>query len=165
MGNNSSSETPTPESEVPESKILSTDECWSLLRGVSVGRLAVWTGGHPDIFPVNYAVDHGTLVFRTGTGTKLSAALGEAPVAFESDGVNADTGVAWSVVVKGQAEGIKRTEDVLDTVSLRLFPWESGSKDHFVRVVPDSITGRRFTVAPPKTWWTPMSGAPKASPE
>lgn len=149
----------------PEAEVLSTDESWSLMRGVSVGRIAVWAEDHPEIFPVNYAVDHGTVVFRTGTGTKLSAALGEAPVAFEADGVNADTGVAWSVILKGRAEGFKRTEDVLDTVSIRLFPWEAGSKDYFVRVIPDSVTGRRFTVAPPSVWWTPMSGAPRASHE
>src|SRR5437867_5763914 len=102
----------------PESEFLESHECWNLLRGVSVGRLAVWVEDHPDIFPVNYAVDHGTLVFRTGSGTKLTAALAENPVALEADGVDADTGVAWSVVVKGQASEVKRTEDVLDTATL-----------------------------------------------
>lgn len=149
----------------PESEFLESHECWNLLRGVSVGRLAVWMEDHPDIFPVNYTVDHGTLVFRTGAGTKLTAALGEAPVAMEADGVDPDTGVAWSVVVKGPASEVKRTEDVLDSATLMLFPWQAGSKDHFVRVVPDSVTGRRFKVAEPLTWWTPLSSAPKASPE
>ena len=53
---------------------LDNHECWRLLRGVSVGRLAVWVDDHPDIFPINYKVDHGTLVFRTADGTKLQAA-------------------------------------------------------------------------------------------
>ncbi len=149
----------------PATQQLESHECWQLLRGVSVGRLAVWVEDHPDIFPVNYTVDHGNLVFRTGSGTKLSAALSENPVAVEADGVDAEKGVAWSVVVKGRASAINRTEDVLDSASLMLFPWEAGGKDHFVRVTPDSVSGRRFTVAEPKVWWASMSTGPKASPE
>ncbi|UVJ40089.1 pyridoxamine 5'-phosphate oxidase family protein [Arthrobacter sp. CJ23] len=153
------------DASLPGAEHLQPHECWAALRGVSLGRLAVWADDHPDIFPVNFTVDHGTLVFRTGPGTKLAAALGEVPVAMEADGVNPDTGVAWSVVVKGKAGAIERIEDVLDTVALLLFPWEAGEKDHFIRITADSITGRRFTVAPPRTWWTPLDDAPRASAE
>lgn len=59
---------------VPATELLE-QECWSLLREASVGRLAVWHGGGPDIFPINYTTDHGTVIFRTGSGTKLEAAL------------------------------------------------------------------------------------------
>ncbi|WP_284977447.1 pyridoxamine 5'-phosphate oxidase family protein [Arthrobacter sp. fls2-241-R2A-200] len=146
----------------PATEILETHQCWDLLRGVSVGRLAVVVDSEPDIFPVNYKVDHGTLVFRTGEGTKLHAALSEGPVAMEADGVNAETGVAWSVVIKGNASAVKLTEEVLDTVGLLLFPWEAGQKDHFIRITPSKVTGRRFTVTPPVTWWTPLDEAPSA---
>src|SRR3712207_9263186 len=64
---------------------LSESACWALFRTASVGRLAVWAEDHPDIFPINYAVDHGTVVFRSGAGTKVSAALSDAPVALEAD--------------------------------------------------------------------------------
>jgi uncharacterized protein len=150
-------------SQPPAFEDLDNHECWKLLRTVSVGRLAVWVDDHPDIFPLNYTVDHGTLVFRTGEGTKLGAALGDTPVALEADGVDADSGLAWSVVVKGQAAAVQNPEDVLNTVGLLLFPWQAGRKEHFVRVTPDSITGRRFQVAPPLTWWTPMDSAPRTS--
>jgi len=143
-------------------EVLTPEQCWSLLRGVSVGRLAVWVQDHPDIFPINYKVDHGTLVFRTAEGTKLHAALEGGPVALEADGVNPDTGVAWSVVVKGDALAVKLTQDVLDTVGLLLFPWQAGRKDAFVRIVPTSITGRRFKVTPPLTWWSPLDDATRA---
>ena len=65
---------------------LSESACWALLRTTTVGRLAVWVDDHPDIFPLNYAVDHGTLVFRSRAGTKVSAALSDAQVALEADG-------------------------------------------------------------------------------
>lgn len=144
---------------------LPVHECWALLRGVSVGRLAVWDTDHPDIFPINYTVDHGTLVFRTGEGTKLAALRGGNPVALEADGVDPDTGIAWSVVVKGASEFVSTTEEILDSFSLRLFPWHAGRKDNFVRIVPTSVTGRRFIVIPPAEWWTAHANAPHASPE
>jgi nitroimidazol reductase NimA-like FMN-containing flavoprotein (pyridoxamine 5'-phosphate oxidase superfamily) len=144
---------------------LTVHECWALLRGVSVGRLALWVTDHPDIFPINFTVDHGTLVFRTGEGTKLAAALGETPVALEADGVDPASGVAWSVVVKGSATLIKSTEDVLDSFSLMLFPWQSGHKDSFVRISPTLVTGRKFTVTAPTQWWTAQAKAPHASAE
>ncbi|MFJ5956413.1 pyridoxamine 5'-phosphate oxidase family protein [Paenarthrobacter sp. NPDC092416] len=148
--------------KVPEAEILDNKQCWELLRSVSVGRLAAWAGDHPEIFPINYKVDHGTVVFRTGEGSKLHAALSTAPVALEADGVDPGSGIAWSVVVKGKAESIKLTQDVLDTVGLLLFPWQAGRKDHFVRVVPTALTGRRFKVTPPLTWWSPLDDATRA---
>ena len=144
---------------------LDSRECWRLLRSVSVGRLAVWVEDHPDIFPVNYKVDHGTLVFRTADGTKLQSATGDTPVAVETDGVDADSGIAWSVVVKGQAAPVKDPQEVLDTVGLLLFPWQAGTKEHFVRITADTVTGRRFKVTPPLTWWTPLDDATRSADE
>jgi hypothetical protein len=144
---------------------LEHHECWALLRTVSVGRLAVLVDGRPDIFPVNYTVDGGTLVFRTGQGTKLSAASGDAAVAVEADGVDPQTGLAWSVVIKGTAALVKSTEDVLETSRLYLFPWQAGKKDAFVRITPDSVSGRRFQVTDPMTWWTQISSTARTAPE
>jgi len=141
---------------------LGSGQCWGLLRQVSVGRLAVWVDDHPDIFPLNYTVDHGTLVFRTAEGTKLQAATGGTPVALEADGINADTGVAWSVVIKGQAAPVQNPQEVMDTVGLLLFPWQAGKKEHFVRITPETVTGRRFKVVPPQTWWTPLDDAARS---
>lgn len=136
-----------------------------MLRTVSVGRLAVLADGRPDIFQVNYAVDGGTLVFRTGEGTKLAGSSKGAAVALEADGVDPGTGLAWSVVAKGTADVVTGTEQIMETTQLYLFPWQAGKKDAFVRITPDSITGRRFKVTEPLTWWTQLSGAAKASPE
>jgi len=149
----------------PDVQNLEHHECWAMLRTVSVGRLAVMADGRPDIFPINYTVDGGTVVFRTGQGTKLSAASGDAAVAVEADGVDPESGLAWSVVVKGTAEVVKRAEDVLDTSRLYLFPWQAGRKDAFVRITPDSVTGRRFKVTEPMTWWTQISSSAKSAHE
>jgi uncharacterized protein len=144
---------------------LSESQCWALLRTTSVGRLAVWMEDHPDIFPLNYAVDHGTVVFRSRAGTKVSAALSDSPVALEADGFDAETAKAWSVVIKGNAEEITRGPDLMDTIDLPLFPWQAGDKGRFIRIIPTTTSGRRFPIADPSAWQTPLSGVKHASME
>lgn len=125
---------------------LSATESWALLRQAVVGRLALIVDERPEIFPVNYLVDHGSVVFRTAVGTKFAGAIGHW-VAFEVDGYELEKASAWSVVVKGKAQEVNRLYDMLDMVELPLFPWHLGPKPHFVRIEPDSISGRRFEVA------------------
>jgi uncharacterized protein len=124
---------------------LSVTESWALLRQAVVSRLAVIVDARPEIFPVNHLVDHGSVVFRSAAGTKLTGALGHW-VALEVDGYDVETASAWSVVVKGKAQEVNRLYDVLDVVGLPLFPWHSAPKSHFIRIEPDSISGRRFEV-------------------
>jgi nitroimidazol reductase NimA-like FMN-containing flavoprotein (pyridoxamine 5'-phosphate oxidase superfamily) len=123
---------------------LDEHQCWELLRSQEVGRLAVAIANHPDIFPVNFVVDHATIVFRTAEGTKLAAAVLGESVAFEIDG-EAD-GEAWSVVVKGRAVEIERMYELFDAVELPLYPWHAAPKHRYVRILPEMITGRRFRV-------------------
>ena len=141
----------------PPAARLDGPTCWALLRTVGVGRLAVVIDAEPDIFPINHVVDHGGIVFRTAGGTKLTAALGEVPVAFESDGFDADTGEAWSVVVKGRAVEFHDLDDLIDAALLPLAPWHGGSKHRFVRIEPAQITGRRFPVVDPSVWRNPYT--------
>jgi nitroimidazol reductase NimA-like FMN-containing flavoprotein (pyridoxamine 5'-phosphate oxidase superfamily) len=47
-----------------------------LLAERHLGRLALTDPDGPVIFPVNYAVDEGAVVFRTDPGTKLDALAG-----------------------------------------------------------------------------------------
>ena len=50
---------------------VKTEECWRLLASTELGRIATSAGASIDIFPVNYAVDGESIVFRTAPGTKL----------------------------------------------------------------------------------------------
>lgn len=152
-------------SDDPSVKELAVNESWALLRTEEIGRLAVWVDDHPDIFPLNYAVDHGTIVFRSARGTKVSAALSDARVALEVDGYLPESHEAWSVVIKGRAEGIREIGDLMDTVDLPLSPWQPGAKNFFIRLVPTLVTGRRFPVADPAAWQTPFSGVRRSPSE
>jgi nitroimidazol reductase NimA-like FMN-containing flavoprotein (pyridoxamine 5'-phosphate oxidase superfamily) len=126
-------------------EVLSTNQCWELLRESPVGRLAVIVDGRPEIFPVNHVADHETIVFRTTAGTRLAAANG-GDVAFEVDGYDASTAQAWSVVVMGRAHDIWEVDEILRALRMPLFPWHPGRKPWFVRIEPASVTGRRFVV-------------------
>jgi hypothetical protein len=145
--------------------ILDASACWLLLRSTDVGRLAVAVADRPDIFPINFLVDHATIVFRTAEGSKLAAVVTSPVVAFEADGYEPEAGEAWSVVVTGRAQEIKRLHDLVETASFPLFPWQAGPKHRFVRIVPEGISGRRFHVVDPSSWRTPLTDAPRASQE
>jgi len=125
--------------------VLDPQTCWTLLEGEEVGRLAVAVSGQPDIFPLNFAVVNGAIVFRTAEGTKLVSLIIGPVVAFEVDGYDPVEGTAWSVVVKGWAEEVP-TYEQLEDLAFPVFPWSSTPKGRFVRIRPSEITGRRFTV-------------------
>ena len=52
--------------------------------------------------------------------------------------------------------------ELLAGVGMTLFPGQAGQKDHFVRIVPASVTGRRFGITSPLTWWNQLDNAPRA---
>lgn len=132
--------------------VLDTSTCLALLRSQQVGRLAVSIRDHPDIFPVNYVVDRGAVVFRTAEGTKLAASVLGRGVAFEVDGVDEATREAWSVVVKGRAVELQQLEELFDAADLPLYPWHAAPKHRYVRIEPVEITGRRFEICDPAVW-------------
>lgn len=145
--------------------VLPMNVCWMLLRLAEVGRLAVVLDGRPEVFPINFVVDHGSVVFRTAAGTKLAAILARPDVAFEVDGYDSEAGEAWSVVIKGVAKQIKRIEELIETPGLPLFPWHAGPKHQFVRITPEVVSGRRFRVLDREVWHTALDDAIRSSPE
>ena len=133
-------------------RILDPSECWRRLHQAEVGRLAVVIGECPEIFPVNYAVDGGSVVFRTGPGAKFTAMMSSPPVAFEVDGYDDGLSEAWSVVIKGRADVVHGFTHLLDTTSLPVFPWQASRKNHFVRIVVEEVTGRQFRKVETSFW-------------
>ena len=133
----------------PDVEELSTSSCWALLRGAAVGRMALQgTNDEIEVFPVNFIVDHGSIVFKTATGTKLSLADQQGKAAFEADGYDFYEGTAWSVVLRGTPQVVKHHDDVIDAFDLQIRSWLVGNKPIYVRLAPDVMTGRRFRVNP-----------------
>jgi len=139
---------------------LTKAQCWELLKGQVIGRLGVIYAGHPEIFPLNYAVHNGSVVFRTASGTKLAAAMPHAEVVFEVDGYDPHAEQAWSVILRGSAQEI---DAPAEPGSLHLQPWQAGTKNHFVRINALHLSGRRFQVTEPDIWTTPLSDPRRAS--
>jgi nitroimidazol reductase NimA-like FMN-containing flavoprotein (pyridoxamine 5'-phosphate oxidase superfamily) len=126
-------------------EVLDRDTCLELLAGDEVGRLAIAGRGAPILMPVNYALDGETVVFRTDPGTKLERAGRFGRAAFEIDRFDREARSGWSVVVTGRLEEVTdydaATLERLTRLPLR--PWARGEKQHWVRLVPSKITGRR----------------------
>lgn len=135
MGNDAVS-TDRPVTILPESK------CWQLLSRCSLGRLVTSVDGAPEIFPVNFVVQRRTILFRTAEGTKLISSAINNNVVFEVDGHDEVEG--WSVIVKGVARGLHTLEEIDEAERAQLLPWTATVKQHYVRVLPRKVTGRRF---------------------
>jgi uncharacterized protein len=126
---------------------LSLEECWRLLELEEFGRLAYRLVEEVHMVPINYAVDAGTLLFRTASGSKLLAAALHSDVAFEIDWH--DDLAAWSVVVRGELRRLNEDEQHRAD-GLLLQSWVPTPKYDVVELLPVSVTGRRFTLRRPE---------------
>lgn len=122
-------------------EVLGEAECWELLAGESVGRIAVCTPTGADIFIVNYLVAGHAVFFRSAPGTKLMAITANPRVAFEADGRHRLH--QWSVVVRGTANRLDTDQSIEESGVLRLATAAAGDKWNYVRIEPRSVTGRR----------------------
>ncbi len=130
----------------PALEEMSLIGCDRYLRSTTIGRVAVVVDGHPEIFPVNYAVDgRGDIFFRTDPGTKLSAVAKAPTIAFEIDGIDEERELGWSVLVVGPARWLGSEEQRSHARTLPLQPWAAGEKANVVRLSPTKITGRRIS--------------------
>jgi nitroimidazol reductase NimA-like FMN-containing flavoprotein (pyridoxamine 5'-phosphate oxidase superfamily) len=126
-------------------EIIDRAECLALLDAEVVGRIAVVHHGTPVVLPVNYAMDGHDVVFRTGPGTKLAAAE-HGTACFEIDGFDREAHTGWSVLVTGRLEEVtSHQHDAFERLQAsRVSPWIPEGRDHWMRVVPGWISGRRL---------------------
>jgi nitroimidazol reductase NimA-like FMN-containing flavoprotein (pyridoxamine 5'-phosphate oxidase superfamily) len=124
---------------------ISVAECWRLLATQPVGRVAVIVGHYPLVFPVNFAVADKSILYRTGSGTKLHS-VHRSNVTFEVDEIDLVHRSGWSVMVKGVAQELNfaRNRPEISKAELGAAPWAPGERDHFIRIIADQITGRRI---------------------
>ena len=121
------------------------DECLQLLATQPLGRVAVADFNAPPlVVPVNFVLDCVSVLFRTDFGSKFRlAVLSGHPVSFEIDGVDPGRRTGWSVLLQGRAVEVEPWQ-----LEPRLVvPWAPGRKDHWVRIVPESMTGRRIRLS------------------
>jgi len=121
-------------------------ECDAYLAESNLGRLGVIVDGKPEIFPVNHVFDRENrcVAFPTNAMTKLHAALSWPYVAFEIDAMNSAEASGWSVLVVGRAEEIDDAAEISRLSAQRTAVWRSDERVHWIRIVPEKITGRRI---------------------
>ena len=122
---------------------LTRSECFELLAGGHLGRLAVVDDRGPVVFPVNYVLDRHTVVFRTEEGTPLHAASRGSRVCFEVDGTDESTHTGWSVVIRGEVTEVTDKAELARLRDLPLQVWAPGARNRYVRILPAVLTGRR----------------------
>ena len=130
-------------------ELLTEADAWALLRAEDFGRIGVSVGALPAIFPVNYAVLDDAIIFRTGTGSKLTAASENTVVAFEVDHRDRSTRSGWSVLAVGIAEVVHDVDLLLRCAATGIEPDAGGRRGHVVRIRPELVTGRRIVHDPP----------------
>lgn len=125
-------------------EILDEAECLRLLGTAAVGRVAVTVGALPSVFPVNFCLMRGAVVFRTGRGTKLDAATANSVVAFEVDDFDRVEHTGWSVMAVGVARDITDERDTATMDESFIPKWSSGPDGRVVAIVPQMMSGRRL---------------------
>ncbi|WP_435178464.1 pyridoxamine 5'-phosphate oxidase family protein [Actinacidiphila sp. bgisy145] len=122
---------------------LTGTECWDRVGPHGVGRVVLPAEPAPVAYPVNYAVDAETVVYRTAR--EGEAAPGEGTVvSFEVDRIDEETSQGWSVLLTGQAERVGAAESRHLAEEELIRPWAGGDRPQWVRIHPDRVTGRRI---------------------
>jgi nitroimidazol reductase NimA-like FMN-containing flavoprotein (pyridoxamine 5'-phosphate oxidase superfamily) len=115
-----------------------------MLSATPVGRLGLVVDGAPEIFPVNFVVDAGTIVFRTDPGIVLRTLAQVPSVCLEVDDIDITTATGASVLLKGEARELVAAGELAAVADLPLEFWPYGPKSHWIRIEPTEVTGRRI---------------------
>lgn len=129
---------------------LDEAECLRLIAPGGIGRVA-YTGTYDlTVLPVNYKLQDGAILFRTSadsltvedlrTGFKGS----EYRVAFEVDDFDYANREGWSVLVQGPAHHVDDETERADALAAGVEAWPGGGRDHFIKIIPMRLTGRRI---------------------
>lgn len=124
---------------------LTTEECLSLLRTRTVGRIGVVTPSGPVIFPVNYSLSDDTVVFRTLPYGVIANNAHEADVAFEVDSLDETMQEGWSVLATGRSHRIEDPAEVrMIREELDPEPWVDGQRNLYFRIEWTDLSGRQL---------------------
>jgi nitroimidazol reductase NimA-like FMN-containing flavoprotein (pyridoxamine 5'-phosphate oxidase superfamily) len=132
---------------------LDEADCLALIAPGGIGRIAHTGRYGPTVLPVNYQLLGNTIVFRTGEDSPLEEDLrtnirhAEYQVAFEIDEIDLAAKEGWSVLIQGPAHHVDSDAERATARQSDVQPWSGGAKEHYIRVVPTRITGRRIHAA------------------
>jgi nitroimidazol reductase NimA-like FMN-containing flavoprotein (pyridoxamine 5'-phosphate oxidase superfamily) len=132
---------------------LDEAECLRLVPTQSIGRLAFVGSFDLTVQPVNFRLVDGAILFRTAqdslTGEDLRTGIehAEYKVAFEVDSFDEKAREGWSVLIQGPAHHVESDDEREAALAAGVEPWPDGDKEHFIKITPVRITGRRVRQA------------------
>jgi nitroimidazol reductase NimA-like FMN-containing flavoprotein (pyridoxamine 5'-phosphate oxidase superfamily) len=130
---------------------LDEAECLRLIAPGGIGRLAFAGRFDLTVLPVNFKLHDGAILFRTAghgaTEEDLRTGIDSAEyrVAFEVDDFDKETRQGWSVLLQGPAHHLDSEAEQAEAVAVGVEPWAGGDREHFIRITPARITGRRIS--------------------
>lgn len=120
-------------------------DCLELLASHTVGRVAYCDELGPVVLPVNYVLDHDTVLIQILPHSTLATHLRAAPASFEIDDFDDFNQAGWSVLVRGDAAYVDDAD--LPDDDNRPIAWAEGQRTFHVRITPHDISGRRLLPA------------------
>jgi nitroimidazol reductase NimA-like FMN-containing flavoprotein (pyridoxamine 5'-phosphate oxidase superfamily) len=129
---------------------LEEPECLRLMSLGGIGRIAYSGPAGVTILPVNYKLHEGAVVFRTAQDSPLDEDLrtgiahAEYKVAFEIDDFDLAAREGWSILIQGRAHHVDSAAERASVLAAGVEPWPGGSREHFLRIIPVQISGRRI---------------------
>jgi nitroimidazol reductase NimA-like FMN-containing flavoprotein (pyridoxamine 5'-phosphate oxidase superfamily) len=129
---------------------LEEAECLQLISPGGVGRIAFTGRFGPTVLPVNYKLIDNTIVFRTTQDSptdedlRTGIAHAEYKVAFEIDDFDVSDRAGWSVLVQGAVHHVDSEAEQASLLAAGVEAWPEGDREHFIRITPTRITGRRI---------------------
>ena len=129
---------------------LDEAECLKLIAPGGIGRLVFPGRFDLTVLPVNYKLHDGSILFRTtqqgATDEDLRTGIAHAEyrVAFQVDNFDHAAREGWSVLVQGPAHHLDSEFERAEAQVAGVVPWPAGAREHFIRITPVRITGRRI---------------------
>ncbi|MGN6131456.1 MAG: pyridoxamine 5'-phosphate oxidase family protein [Nocardioidaceae bacterium] len=131
---------------------LTSQECWELLVGEEIARVALATPVGPRILPATFTVHEGALYFRTKPYSALGTYGRDGEMAAEVDDIDRAARAGLSVQVSGRGtmltdpEQLRQVREGWDP-----HPWADGHRYMYIRLAIRDIAGRRLTPRPAQT--------------
>jgi hypothetical protein len=124
---------------------LPREESLRLLGTVSLGRVVFTQFALPAIRPVNHIVEGDKIIIRTHLGAGIVSAVDGTGtvVAYETDMIDADSHLGWSVIVVGMAVRLTDPAEIARYQQV-LQPWVSGVRDDVIVITTDMVDGFRL---------------------
>ena len=125
----------------PDLSNLTVDECWALVGGASVGRVALSVAALPVIVLTTYTMSDELVVLEAVGARQIDESWDGSVVALAVDDYDPSTGRGWSVLIRG-------TTWLLGPAALPLGPPTGGAPDHGPRGVLAAQVIDGYHIAP-----------------